>query len=216
MDSRSGLRRSPSASTGRSPGSSCSRSASARGRSRIGCSATSYSASTAGSMRSGTDASTQDGFLLAAVLASGEDALVTHRSAGAVWQIRRWAGPIELTVPWMRRTPGLKLYESAIPPTSAPTSAASPSRPSPARCSTSPRCSARPTSSLPSNRPRRCGSRTGLRCRICSSATRAGRERACCDRSWTRPTSARRSRAASSRTPFSASSPTPACRHRPG
>ena len=59
---------------------------------------------------------TQDGFLFAAVLASGEDALVTHRSAGAVWQIRRWAGPIELTVPWMRRTPGLTLYESAIPP----------------------------------------------------------------------------------------------------
>ena len=41
---------------------------------------------------------------------------MTHRSAGAVWQIRRWAGPIELTVPWMRRTPGLTLYESAIPP----------------------------------------------------------------------------------------------------
>jgi very-short-patch-repair endonuclease len=39
-----------------------------------------------------------EGFRLAAVLAVGPDAVLSHRSAGAVWGLRSWSGVHELTV----------------------------------------------------------------------------------------------------------------------
>jgi very-short-patch-repair endonuclease len=59
----------------------------------------------------------RDGGLMAAVLASGSDAVLSHRSAAAVWGIRRASvSGIEVTVPRDRQRPGIRLYQSAIPP----------------------------------------------------------------------------------------------------
>jgi very-short-patch-repair endonuclease len=59
----------------------------------------------------------RDGHLMAAVLASGSGAVLSHRSAATVWEIRR-AGlsGIEVTVPRDRRRAGVRAYQSAIPP----------------------------------------------------------------------------------------------------
>jgi hypothetical protein len=55
----------------------------------------------------------QHGRWSVAVLACGPEALLSHRSAAALWGIRRpWRGPIEVVVPAhvTRRRPGLRVY----------------------------------------------------------------------------------------------------------
>ncbi|MDP9384992.1 MAG: endonuclease domain-containing protein [Actinomycetota bacterium] len=53
----------------------------------------------------------------AAVLAGGEGAVLSHRSAGASWGIVRWSGVTEITVPADRRSrAGLRVHASALPP----------------------------------------------------------------------------------------------------
>ena len=46
---------------------------------------------------------TRQGHYMAAVLAGGEDAALSHRSAGMHWGITRFGGRIEITVPTPRR-----------------------------------------------------------------------------------------------------------------
>ena len=55
---------------------------------------------------------------MAAVLAHGEGAALSHRSAGALWSVLRTReGTIEVTVPVRhRRRPGLRIHESPLPP----------------------------------------------------------------------------------------------------
>lgn len=47
----------------------------------------------------GHDALTQRGRWMAAVLAGGPDAVLSHRAAAALWGMRRWEGRIEVTSP---------------------------------------------------------------------------------------------------------------------
>ena len=153
---------------------------------------------------------------MAAGLASGRGALLSHRSAGGLWGISKHTGRPEVTVPRDRRRPGIDLHQSAIPAderthvenlpvtTVARTllDLATVLRPTDLELAMEQaealRLSDRP--SLPDlleRYPRRRGTRV-LRSIL-------GEANIC-----------QASRAASSRTPFSASSPTPACRHRPG
>jgi very-short-patch-repair endonuclease len=53
---------------------------------------------------------TQHGLWMAAVLACGPDAALSHSSAAALWEIRRDEGLIEVCVPTMRRRPGIVLH----------------------------------------------------------------------------------------------------------
>jgi hypothetical protein len=46
----------------------------------------------------------REGHWMAAVLACGEDAVLSHRSAAALWGIRQYSGRIEITVPSPRRS----------------------------------------------------------------------------------------------------------------
>lgn len=53
---------------------------------------------------------------MAAVLAGGPDAVLSHRSAAALWGlIRGISGPIHLTVSSKRRRPGILLHRSSVP-----------------------------------------------------------------------------------------------------
>jgi hypothetical protein len=60
---------------------------------------------------------TQKARWMAAVLAAGPGAVLSHRSAAALWELRKqWRGPIEVTVPKHRRAPrGVRLRRSALP-----------------------------------------------------------------------------------------------------
>ena len=50
---------------------------------------------------------------MAAVLACGDGASLSHRSAGALWRIvPRWVSPTEVTTPNRRDHPGLRIYQS--------------------------------------------------------------------------------------------------------
>ena len=50
---------------------------------------------------------------MAAVLACGPDAALSHRSAAALWRIqRRWVKPVDVTAPTERRHPGIRLHRS--------------------------------------------------------------------------------------------------------
>jgi predicted transcriptional regulator of viral defense system len=49
----------------------------------------------------------REGHWMAAVLACGEDAVLSHRSAAALWGIRQYSGRIEITVPSPRRRSNL-------------------------------------------------------------------------------------------------------------
>jgi len=50
---------------------------------------------------------------MAAVLACGADAALSHRSAGALWRIEpRWRAPVEVTAPRDRRHPGIRVHRS--------------------------------------------------------------------------------------------------------
>src|SRR5918995_7135742 len=44
---------------------------------------------------------------MAAVLACGPGAVLSHRSAGALWGLTRWPAPIEVTAPTCHRHDGL-------------------------------------------------------------------------------------------------------------
>ena len=56
------------------------------------------------------------GRLFAAVLACGEGAAVSHRSAAEIWGIRSpWSGRPEVTAPSECRHPQIKTYESCLP-----------------------------------------------------------------------------------------------------
>ena len=95
---------------------------------------------------------------MAAVLACGPGAVLSHRSAAALHELRDSAGTkIDVTVP--RRsgatTPASRsTARPRSPPPTSRSSTASPARPSPAPCSTSPRSSPSASSSGPSTRPR--------------------------------------------------------------
>src|SRR4051794_11074198 len=60
---------------------------------------------------------TGHGVWMAAVLASGDDAVLSHRSAGALWRVREWSGrTTEVTVPRHRRPrPGVVVHEGRLP-----------------------------------------------------------------------------------------------------
>ena len=57
-----------------------------------------------------------DGRLMAAVLAGGPDAVLSHRPAGNEWGMRRWSGRAAVTVPRWRRSTGLiEIHSSPLP-----------------------------------------------------------------------------------------------------
>jgi hypothetical protein len=57
----------------------------------------------------------REGRWMAAVLAAGPHAVLSHRAAGALWEIAR-SDRLEVTVPaWRRSRPGLVLHGSSIP-----------------------------------------------------------------------------------------------------
>jgi REase_MTES_1575/AbiEi antitoxin C-terminal domain len=55
---------------------------------------------------------------MAAALAAGPGAVLSHRSAGALWGVREWASRrVEITVPRRRRArDGIVLHETLLPP----------------------------------------------------------------------------------------------------
>ena len=58
----------------------------------------------------------REGRLLGAALSVGPDAAVSHRSAGALWGLRRWSGRIEVTAPRrIRSRDGLRIRERPLP-----------------------------------------------------------------------------------------------------
>ena len=59
----------------------------------------------------------REGRFLAAVVACGPGAVLSYRSAGIAWDIRRPSvGPIEVTAPRDARRPGLHVHRALIPP----------------------------------------------------------------------------------------------------
>ena len=56
----------------------------------------------------------RNGTLIAAVLACGEGALLSHRSAAELWRIGPRAAYIDVTVPGRRRPPGIVVHECAL------------------------------------------------------------------------------------------------------
>jgi very-short-patch-repair endonuclease len=53
---------------------------------------------------------------MAAVLAAGPNAVLSHRSAGALWGLRRWQGAVDVTVPSSRhRRPGISWHVTRLP-----------------------------------------------------------------------------------------------------
>jgi predicted transcriptional regulator of viral defense system len=66
----------------------------------------------------GHDAPTREGHWMAAVLAGGDGAVLSHRDAAALWGIRPSSRPrIDVTTPRSRRPrPGIQLHRSSLPP----------------------------------------------------------------------------------------------------
>jgi len=59
---------------------------------------------------------TVEGRLLAAALSAGSDAAISHRTAGALWGLRRWSGAIEVTSPRrLRNRDGLRFHQRPLP-----------------------------------------------------------------------------------------------------
>ena len=58
---------------------------------------------------------TGEGRWMAAVLASGPEAVLSHRAAAALWGIRRVAHPLEVSCPRLRRRPGIRSHWSRLP-----------------------------------------------------------------------------------------------------
>jgi predicted transcriptional regulator of viral defense system len=64
----------------------------------------------------GHRALTHDGRWMAAVLAAGPDAVLSHRTAAALWGIRESSSSqIEITAPRERRRPGVLIHSAALP-----------------------------------------------------------------------------------------------------
>ena len=58
-------------------------------------------------------ASSTESRAMAAVLACGPGAVLSHRSAALLWQLGiTWRGPVEITAPARRRHPGLRIHRS--------------------------------------------------------------------------------------------------------
>lgn len=79
---------------------------------------------------------------MAAVLACGRDAALSHQSAGALAEIRRSASAlIDVVVPSQagRKLDGIRVHVGHPIPAEVTVMTGSPARPSPAPCSTSPR-----------------------------------------------------------------------------
>ena len=52
---------------------------------------------------------------MAAVLACGSNAVLSHRSAAALWRIvPRWPWPVDVTAPTRRRHPGIRVHRSPL------------------------------------------------------------------------------------------------------
>jgi very-short-patch-repair endonuclease len=49
---------------------------------------------------------------MAAVLACGPAAVLSHRSAADLWAMARWTGPVEVTAPCYRNPPGIRVHRS--------------------------------------------------------------------------------------------------------
>jgi hypothetical protein len=96
---------------------------------------------------------------MAAVLAAGKDAVLSHITAGGAWAMRPpGAGVIHVTVPGdpgRKRQQGIRIHRSRTltPRTPRPPTSASPSPPPPAPSSTSPAPSTPSRSSKPSTKP---------------------------------------------------------------
>jgi uncharacterized protein DUF559 len=58
---------------------------------------------------------TREGRWMAAVLAGGRDALLSHRAAAALWDIRRAPHPLEITCPRYVRRPSIRSYWRPLP-----------------------------------------------------------------------------------------------------
>jgi very-short-patch-repair endonuclease len=60
---------------------------------------------------------TPQGHRMAAVLAGGPGSALSHRAAGAEWQLRRWSGTPSVTTPtWRRSTRGIAFHCNDLPP----------------------------------------------------------------------------------------------------
>lgn len=64
----------------------------------------------------GHDRVNQRGRWMATVLAGGDGAVLSHRSAAALWGLMRPATPIEITAPRGRRRPSIVVHESGVAP----------------------------------------------------------------------------------------------------
>jgi very-short-patch-repair endonuclease len=52
---------------------------------------------------------------MAAVLACGPGAALSHRSGGALWELRlRWTAPLDVTTRWDRRRKGIRIHRSPL------------------------------------------------------------------------------------------------------
>ena len=58
---------------------------------------------------------TREARLMAAVLACGPDAVLSHRSAGELWGLTPRAGWVEVTTPATRARPGIRTHRAAVP-----------------------------------------------------------------------------------------------------
>ena len=102
---------------------------------------------------------------MAAVLACGDDAGLSHACATALWEIRPYSGVwIDVTVPTRagrKKRDRLRVHRcGTLTAADITTHEASPSPPWRGRCSTSPRRSPRRDSRAPSSRPRSAGCST--------------------------------------------------------
>jgi very-short-patch-repair endonuclease len=65
----------------------------------------------------GYDKLTPQGHRMAAVLAAGPGAVLSHRPAGAEWGLRRWSGVPSVTTPaWRRSTSAIRFHCNSLPP----------------------------------------------------------------------------------------------------
>jgi predicted transcriptional regulator of viral defense system len=88
----------------------------------------------------GHEAPRREARWLAAVLACGEGAVLSHRSAASLWTIREGQGPRpDVTVDTRngRRHPGIAIHRAQLAPQDAASTPASPSPPPPAHSPTS-------------------------------------------------------------------------------
>src|SRR3954447_12801565 len=92
----------------------------------------------------------RDGWWMAATLAGGDGAVLSHRSAAGLWRMRDTTRRAEVTVARHRGTrPGVQYHEAVLSPTRSRSWRASRSPRPRARCSTLPQSSPSSTSKRP-------------------------------------------------------------------